>query len=470
MTTVIYTRISNDPSLEAVGVKRQADACQEVADRLGLTVTHTYTDNDVGASDRTAKSKVRHEFNEMIEQVRAGKVKNILAYSNSRLTRRMRELEDLIQLHEQTGVLIRTVVSGDDDLSKADGRMVARIKASVDAAESDRISERVSAAWLARARQGRARAGAFRPFGYEQDRINLKPDEADLIREAVEDIIKGVALGAVFKKWNEAGIKTSTGKAFSWQSLKVILTSWRIAGVATYRKEVVLDQDGKMVLGEWTPIITLEQREKLLGALAGRARKKRRNSKHLLSRVLRCGVCGSPMWGSVVFRRGKEGKRYECSTGRGHNSINGEKLEHWIIREVGKAITKLQVETEQVNEARVFGGEDRLIEIGEKATELMKVYSSGQLSGSIVFPQVEALETERKELEAERKNFYAEESETDTTSRYELMKRWVKEDFASQRWAIERMVESIVIKRGEMGAPSRSNSAFQQRYEINWRK
>jgi hypothetical protein len=39
----------------------------------------------------------------------------ILAYSNSRLTRRPLELEELIRLHESTGVPLATVVSGDDD-------------------------------------------------------------------------------------------------------------------------------------------------------------------------------------------------------------------------------------------------------------------------------------------------------------------------------------------------------------------
>jgi site-specific DNA recombinase len=40
-------------------------------------------------------------------------------------------VERLITAHDRTGVEFRTVVSGRDDLSTADGRMVARTKASV---------------------------------------------------------------------------------------------------------------------------------------------------------------------------------------------------------------------------------------------------------------------------------------------------------------------------------------------------
>jgi site-specific DNA recombinase len=466
---VIYTRISNDPSLEAVGVANQAEACQKLADHLGVTVAQAYSDNDIGASDRTAKSKVRHEFNRMVEEVRLGTVTHILAYSNSRLTRRMLELETLIQLHEQTGVLIYTVVSGNDDLSTADGRMVARIKASVDAAESDRISERVKAALRAKAQLGEARVSAHRPFGYERDGVTLHPTESALVREAIQDIIDGVSVGVIRSRWNEAGVKTTTGKEWSWTGLQVCITSWRNAGIRTYRKEVVLDVKGQPVRGNWEPIFSVEQRERLLGALAARSKKKRRTSKHLLSRVLRCGVCGALMWGSVVFRRGEETKRYECSSGRGHNSINGKKLEYWIVREVGKELSQAKEEHEAKNVAREFPKQERYEEIPKIQAELMSTLVSGQLPSSLVIPQIEVLETELKGLVAERRDFYVEESETDTTSRYELMKRWVKEDFNSQKWTVERMVDSIVIKRGEMGAPSRTNAVFKERYEINWK-
>ena len=69
-----------------------------------------------------------------------------MAYSNSRLTRRFREFIDLIELAERRGVRISTVASGEDNLATADGRTNARIKASVDVGEAERISERVTRA------------------------------------------------------------------------------------------------------------------------------------------------------------------------------------------------------------------------------------------------------------------------------------------------------------------------------------
>jgi D-arabinose 1-dehydrogenase-like Zn-dependent alcohol dehydrogenase len=69
--------------------------------------------------------------------------------------------QELIRRYERTGVRLATVVSAEDDLSTADGRMVARIKASMDAAEAERISERTPA--------GQPMTGGGRPFGYAPD-------------------------------------------------------------------------------------------------------------------------------------------------------------------------------------------------------------------------------------------------------------------------------------------------------------
>jgi site-specific DNA recombinase len=159
----IYCRISKDREGEALGVNRQEEDCRKLADRLGALVGRVYIDNDISASTRSKKR--RPEYEDMLEATRHGDWDLILSYSNSRLTRRPLELEGLIVLHERTGVRINTVVSGSDDLSTADGRMIARIKAAVDAAEAERTAERVARALQQRRENGKP-AGGQPIFGY----------------------------------------------------------------------------------------------------------------------------------------------------------------------------------------------------------------------------------------------------------------------------------------------------------------
>jgi site-specific DNA recombinase len=107
-------------------VERQLEDCLRRADAEGWHVVETYTDNDIGASAKSRKP--RPGYARMPSAARRGEFDIILRYGNSRLTRRPRELEDLIQLHDQTSVRICTVVSSDDDLSTPTGRLVARVK------------------------------------------------------------------------------------------------------------------------------------------------------------------------------------------------------------------------------------------------------------------------------------------------------------------------------------------------------
>lgn len=131
----IYQRISNNPEGRALGIERQLEDCQARADRKGWTVAQVFTDNDLSASTRSRKP--RREYAEMLAAAERGEFEVILAYSNSRLTRRPAELEQLVSLFERAGVRICTVASGGTDLSRADGRAIARTLAAWDCAEAE---------------------------------------------------------------------------------------------------------------------------------------------------------------------------------------------------------------------------------------------------------------------------------------------------------------------------------------------
>ncbi|MHB1491318.1 MAG: recombinase family protein, partial [Cellulomonas sp.] len=48
-TAVIYARISQDREGAGLGVERQRQDCQALADKLGWTVAETYIDDDASA-------------------------------------------------------------------------------------------------------------------------------------------------------------------------------------------------------------------------------------------------------------------------------------------------------------------------------------------------------------------------------------------------------------------------------------
>lgn len=346
----IYCRISEDREGLEVGVQRQEEDCRDLAERLGYTVPDdlVFIENDVSASTRS--SKPRPLYDQVMAAARRGEIQAILAYSNSRLTRRPMEVEDLIRLYEQTGVRVRTVVSGDDDLSTADGRMVARIKGNVDAAEAERTSERVKRARAQAVAEGRWRGGP-RPFGFEFDGVTIREEEAELIRWATRQILEGRSIRALVHDLNERGIESTTGKTWKTNALRGMVLRPRNAGLIStgQRSHGNFKIHGK---AQWEAIVP----EEVWRAVEDRLTHPDRvtnGGKHSLtwlgSGVYRCGVvdpatgkaCGAPL---RVARKGNTASDpspsrwfYRCPD-KAHLAIAQPQLDVYVLGVVADVV------------------------------------------------------------------------------------------------------------------------------------
>uniref|UniRef100_UPI003F989402 recombinase family protein n=1 Tax=Mycobacterium sp. TaxID=1785 RepID=UPI003F989402 len=129
----IYTRISKDISGEMLGVQRQLDDCQALADRQDWTVTHRFDDNDLSAFN----GKRRPGFEELLAAMNRGDIDVLVCWHIDRLYRSIKDLVRLIDAAKAHNVMIRTVQAGDLDLSTSAGRMLATILGSVAQQESE---------------------------------------------------------------------------------------------------------------------------------------------------------------------------------------------------------------------------------------------------------------------------------------------------------------------------------------------
>jgi hypothetical protein len=226
----------------------------------------------------------------MLADIRSGRSGAVVAWDLDRLHRRPIELESFMALADEKHLALATV-SGDVDLSTAQGRLVARLKGSVAAHEGEHRKFR-----QVRAARQRADSGVpnwSRAFGYDSDTRQLNPQTAPLVKQAYADILAGASLNDVCRRWNGAGIRTVTGKLWVASALSKFLRKPRNAGLRAYQREIV----GK---GTWPPLVdesVWRAAQSVLDA-PGRAPGRKAVRRHLLTGVALCGKCGHTLAGS----------------------------------------------------------------------------------------------------------------------------------------------------------------------------
>jgi DNA invertase Pin-like site-specific DNA recombinase len=434
----IYVRISSDPEGKKLGIKRQEEDCRELAARLGATDITVYPDNDRSASTRTRKK--REQFDAMIKAAEAGQFDFILAYSNSRLTRRPLEAERLIQLYETHGVLIKTVVSGEDDLSTADGRMTARIRASIDAAEAERAAERVARAAKQRAQQGRSNGGT-RPYGWSaEDRTKLDPREHAVIVEMADRVLAGEPLRSVAADLNRREIPTVKGAPWSPTAIRGILVNPRLVSIRVHKH----DEVGP---GDWEPALPRETYDRLRDLLLDEKRRIAMSNKvrNLLTGIALCGECGDPVAAKVQVRGDERRKRYYCAVCNLYRTQ--EPIDVMVEAAIVEYLRTLGPEPARGTDPQVV---KRIGALERKIRETQAAFAADDLMTAddlleTLRPLKEQLRFEQRKVKPEPRSSYV----TDAAGP-DAQARWDAQPLGIKRLIISEMIE-VRIQRGIRG-------------------
>ncbi len=297
----IYVRISDDRDGTQTATKRQLEDCRRFAASKGWHVADVFEDVDTSAYQRTSK---RPEFERMMGALREGAIDGVLVWKIDRLSRRQRDLVRVDEQCEESGGFIATV-SEQLDTRQPAGRFVAELLVSQARMESANTSLRVARAHESMAKNGQPVLGGTRAFGYNKDRSEIIPEEAELIREAARRVMAGEGLRGVCMDWQARGVVTPTGKVWKQPPLRRLLMSATISGQRDYQ--------GSLTPGIWPAIVTPAETAQLRRILSDPARRRNKGNarSYLLSGgLLRCGRCGEPL----VARPRQDGvRRYVCA-------------------------------------------------------------------------------------------------------------------------------------------------------------
>jgi site-specific DNA recombinase len=459
----IYARISDDSAGLRLGVKRQEADARALAELRGWTVNHLYVDNDVSAFNTKV---IRPEFEQLLSDLDAGLLDGVVTYDLDRFARQPADLERAIRIFDASSGLAFATVQSDVDLSTPDGRTMARVMVAFANKSSMDTSRRLKRKHLELAQKGEV-IGWQRPFGYEDDKITIREDEAELIRQAAHDILAGQSMHGIARRWNEQGIATARGNQWRQTTLRNMILSPRTAGYRVHNKKIALDADGKPVVAKRPPILDVDTWEAVCALITDPAQSGRYTHpggrKRLLSGLVRCGRCGTPMLSDKDRRRGIH--TYVCkppttSGGCGTIAVSGPRLDELITELVLRYLADRQTPHEIV----AWTDEEALKATVDRMTELMNAFTEGELSSDVVFPMISDLEERAKNLRTDRARWLQDQVAT-ASQPTNASEAWPGLETDQRRAVIETVLRAVVVKP----ALKKGGRFDPSRVEIVWR-
>jgi site-specific DNA recombinase len=458
----IYARIASDREGDGLGVARQIKDCERLAELRGWPIADRYVDDDVSAYN----GKLRPQYRRMLDDLRTGTINAVLVYHLDRLHRQPKELEEFFDVCKEAGVDDLATVTGRIDLADSDGQFQARILGAVAKKDSDDKSRRIRRKHEEIAAGGGVSGGGSRPYGYESDKVTVRPAEAAIVKESAKRLLAGEPVRSIARDLNERSVPSATGGQWSPQSLRRMLAAPRISGQRAHHREIV----AKAV---WPAIITPDEGAAIRSILSNPERRTNKAARrYLLGGLLVCRHCGERL---VARPRSGGKRRYACAKGPGFAGcgktyINADDVERFVTEAVLHRLESAALQQALERRQRKAPDAQRWLEEIEQAraqqVELADAYGNREIS-------MDELRAARKPIE-QRVNHARKQLSKLTRStvldRYigngaGLRAEWDSLDLSQQHAIVAAVVDSVTVGPARRGY----NRFDESRLTPSWR-
>ena len=330
-TCYLYTRVSTAIQVDGYSLEAQEERLRKEADHRGYKVIEVYSDE--GKSGKNIAG--RDAFRQMLEDIQTKKDKPdyVYVFKLSRFGRNAADTLNSLQILEDFGVSLLCVEDSIDSAGAA-GKLMIAVYAAVAEAERENIHVQTMAGRWQKAKNG-GWNGGFAPYGYKlvDGELKIAEDEADLVREIFAMYIEGkTGINTVARRLNERGFKkkirnNANTDRIGASFVKAVLDNPVYAGYLPYGRRktekidgtrnefhVVKQAEYDLFEGKHEAIISREtwniahkKREE-----NGYVREKTHSLEHshILSGLLKCPICGAPLYGNVNRKKKKDGSGY----------------------------------------------------------------------------------------------------------------------------------------------------------------
>lgn len=344
MKAGIYVRVSTTQQIDRDSLRTQEERLRQYCKAQDFEIYKNKPYKDEGIS---AKDTKRPAFEELMNDIEAGRIQVIIVTRLDRVTRSLKDLIELMEKLQKHNVKLVSLTESIDTTGPM-GRFIINLLGSIAQLEREIDSERVSADMHHRALAGKWTGGVV-PLGYvtkgklirrylekgmsedeaikgankiapEKGRLYLVKQDAELVRKIYQFYLECKSLRRVTHELNKREIKTPEGESWAATSIRRILTNPTYSGKVLYGKRKTELATGKLknvkpelwkiVKGEHEGIIPEEIFERVQVLVRQKYMKPSKAKKsYLLAGLARCGHCKGGMFGYLYFKK-KYDKRY----------------------------------------------------------------------------------------------------------------------------------------------------------------
>ena len=283
----IYIRVSTeDQAREGFSLGEQAEKLRQLCKYKDFEIYKIYKDAGISAKDM----KNRPAFQQMLEDMKSGKLKYIVAYKLDRVTRSVRDLEVLISTLEQYHCYL--ICDRDDvNTSTANGRFFVRMLTVLSQLEIEIVSERTKFGL-----NGAIKAGHIPgkvPLCYYRDTDKtLKVDVTtkDIVLRIFELYLEGESYQTISNILNEEKVLSPNNKKWCDSTIDRIINNKIYMGdYERYKYDT--DKETELFVDVVPPIITRAMWEEVQKQKEKNQRSYCRNRVYIFFQKLVCPTC-----------------------------------------------------------------------------------------------------------------------------------------------------------------------------------
>lgn len=422
----IYIRVSTeDQAREGFSLGEQEEKLKQLCVFKEYQVYKVYQDAGISAKDM----KHRPGFQQMMEDMRKGKINYIVAYKLDRVTRSVRDLEQLIEELEKYNCYL--ICERDDvNTSTANGRFFVRMLTVLSQLEIEVVSERTKFGMSGAIKAGHLPGTC--PLGYYRDKdkvVKIDPNTKNIVRRIFNMYLEGKSYYQISCILDEEKVLYPEHNKWTEAAVRTIINNRIYVGDYVRNKTLKDESKEEVYTDVVAPIITRAEWEEIQIQKEKNMQSFSRDRVYIFFQKLICPKCGK-----LMLCKGSGGKKkkymyYNCSDC--HLYFREDKIEEILLtfilslveydEVVKKYFYPILAEKEEVDTESL---DEQIKELNQQKERIKKVLISGMVKMEDFELDYKRIDDKLNDLEKQK----LENMEIDT-EHFSLMKIMADRDF-----------------------------------------